>query len=193
MTQKDVKTKILNVGAELVHRQGFNNTGIQEILKVADIPKGSFYFYFQNKEDFGLQLVEHFDCHFQEITGKVLSEMDISPLRRIRNLFGFFHEYFEAQGFVQGCPIGNLAQEMGDLSQAFGEKLSKSIDNMAKPLATVIKEAQEGGSLKLKTDPYDLAFFIISSWHGALVRMKVSKSREPLDLFETMIFDQLMS
>jgi TetR/AcrR family transcriptional repressor of nem operon len=56
--KQDAKERVLETGAAIVHRKGFHNTGIQEILKAAEIPKGSFYFYFDSKEDFGLQLVD---------------------------------------------------------------------------------------------------------------------------------------
>ncbi len=53
------KEKILMTGADLVQHKGFKNTSIQDILKAAAIPKGSFYYYFDSKEDFGLQLIDY--------------------------------------------------------------------------------------------------------------------------------------
>ena len=47
---KDTKNKLLQIGAKHIHLKGFNNTGLQEILKEANVPKGSFYFYFKSKE-----------------------------------------------------------------------------------------------------------------------------------------------
>jgi TetR/AcrR family transcriptional repressor of nem operon len=44
--KQDAKERVLETGAAIVHRKGFHNTGIQEVLKAAEIPKGSFYFYF---------------------------------------------------------------------------------------------------------------------------------------------------
>ena len=41
---------IIMKGAQLVHANGFNNTGLNEILSSANIPKGSFYFYFKNRK-----------------------------------------------------------------------------------------------------------------------------------------------
>ena len=48
MVRKDAKAALLREGVGLIHRKGYNNTGIQEILQAADVPKGSFYHYFKN-------------------------------------------------------------------------------------------------------------------------------------------------
>jgi AcrR family transcriptional regulator len=56
----DAKTRILKAGARIVLEKGFCDTGLAEVLEAAKVPKGSFYFHFKNKEDFGLQLIDSF-------------------------------------------------------------------------------------------------------------------------------------
>ena len=56
----DAKTRILKAGARIVLEKGFCDTGLAEVLEAAQVPKGSFYFHFKNKEDFGLQLIDSF-------------------------------------------------------------------------------------------------------------------------------------
>ncbi len=67
------RDKILEHAALIIHKKGFNNTGIQEILESAGVPKGSFYFYFRSKEDLGLALIDHyaggFGSRWQTILG----------------------------------------------------------------------------------------------------------------------------
>ena len=58
--RQNTRQKILEVGAEIIHLKGYNHTGLQEILQAAGVPKGSFYNYFKNKEDFGLQVIDFF-------------------------------------------------------------------------------------------------------------------------------------
>ncbi len=190
--KQDVRGHILTTGADLVHKQGFNNTGIQEILKAAGVPKGSFYFYFENKEDFGLNLIDHFLEQFAGMAGQTLQNESVSPLQRVRDFFSTTHGYFEEHGFTRGCPVGNLAQEMGDLSEAFRSKLSGSIDVMATALGQVLQEAVTAGEVRSDLQPQETAYFIVASWHGALLRMKVTKSREPLDVFERVVFTTIL-
>jgi TetR/AcrR family transcriptional repressor of nem operon len=82
---------------------------------------------------------------------------------------------------------------MGDLSQPLREKLSLAIDAMARRVALVLAEAQASGELAPGADPQALGYFIISSWQGALIRMKVCKCAEPLETFEQVVFGRLLA
>jgi len=187
------RQRILEAGAQLIHRQGFNHTGIQEILTAAGVPKGSFYFYFKSKEDFGLALIDHFGVFWRNKAEELLGDASLPPLARLEGFFAWFHEYFRQNGFAGGCPVGNLAQEMGDVSPAFGQSLARAIDFMAGRVALTLEQARQAGQLDLASDVEGLAYFIIASWQGALIRMKTCKDSEPLDIFQRVVFGQLLA
>ncbi|BBD08699.1 TetR/AcrR family transcriptional regulator [Desulfovibrio ferrophilus] len=192
-TQKQgTRERIIEAGARIIHKNGFNNTGLKEILDAADIPKGSFYFYFKNKEDFGLQVVDHYVAHFGQMAMEILAGTDGSPLMRFRVLHEKFRDFYQAQECSLGCPVGNLAQEMGDLSPAFRKRLSNAIDGMASMYCSVLAEAQQAGALDPALDVREVSYFLVSGWHGALVRMKVTKDIEPLNLFMRMAFERVL-
>jgi TetR/AcrR family transcriptional repressor of nem operon len=178
----DTKQKIIDAGARIIHRKGFNHTGIQEVLAAAGVPKGSFYFYFKNKEDFGLQVVDHYSQMFAQMAQPILSDPSRPPLARIERLLDHFIGLFRDLDFTCGCPVGNLAQEMGDLSDAFGKKLDESIEAMADAYERVLAEARGAGAIPDDLDLRETAYFIISGWHGALIRMKIVKSTVPLEI-----------
>ena len=46
--KRDTRARLLEVGSEIAHHKGYNSTGIQEVLKAAGVPRGSFHFYFKN-------------------------------------------------------------------------------------------------------------------------------------------------
>lgn len=46
----DTRDRILDAGAELILGRGFSAVGLAEILGRAQVPKGSFYYYFDSKE-----------------------------------------------------------------------------------------------------------------------------------------------
>ncbi|MGH8672403.1 MAG: TetR/AcrR family transcriptional regulator, partial [Burkholderiales bacterium] len=54
MSRTQTREELVKVGAHIIAQHGFNTTGIEEVLKRAKVPKGSFYYYFASKEDFGL-------------------------------------------------------------------------------------------------------------------------------------------
>jgi TetR/AcrR family transcriptional repressor of nem operon len=187
------RDKILEVGTKIIHHKGYNHTGIQEILKAAGVAKGSFYNFFKSKEEFGLQVIDYFSSYFSHIAKEILEDRSVPPLERIKLILQWFMEYFKSTNFTRGCPIGNLSQEMGDLSPAFREKLSSAIEQMVAGYANVLAEAQAAGEISEKLDVRETANFIVSSWHGALVHMKVVQSVEPLKNHSKFIFDIILN
>ena len=184
--------RILEAGAELVHSQGFNHTGISEVLRAAGVPKGSFYFYFKSKDDFGLALIDHFRELFGRMTMQFLDDQSLPHLMRLRKVFAWFLDYFAQHDFERGCPVGNLAQEMSDLNPAFRKSLSDAIQGMIQATARCLRNAQEAGELSPRHDPDALARFLISAWEGSLILMKVEKGPGPMELFDRMVFDNLL-
>ncbi len=188
----DTKEKIILTGARIIHHKGFHHTGIQEILKEAGVPKGSFYFYFKNKDDFGLQVLDFFSSYFDSLATTILTDTTIPPLTRLATFFDTFNDFFKAKDYTLGCPIGNLAQEMGDLHRAFREKLDSAIDRMADHYIALLSEAQEQGAIAQDLNLRETAYFIVSSWQGALLRMKVTKSMEPLEIWRRFILERIL-
>jgi TetR/AcrR family transcriptional repressor of nem operon len=190
--QPNTRDRIIETGAEIIHRKGFNHTGIQEILNAASVPKGSFYNYFKSKDDFGLQIIDYFSAHFKRIAKETLEDTTVSPLNRIYGFLTAFMEYFESQNYAGGCPIGNLAQEMGDLSPAFRKKLSEAIDMMVDAYSRVLARAQRDGKILKSLDIRDTASFIVAGWHGAIIQMKLTQSLAPLKNHRKFIFDHIL-
>jgi TetR/AcrR family transcriptional repressor of nem operon len=190
--QSNTRDLIIETGAEIIHHKGFNHTGIQEILNAAHVPKGSFYNYFKSKEDFGLQIIDYFTARFKRIASETLEDTRLSPLNRIYRFLTAFMEYFESQNYAGGCPIGNLAQEMGDLSPAFRQKLWEAIDMMIDAYSRVLAAAQKDGKVMKSLDIRKTASFIVAGWHGAIIQMKLTRSLAPLKNHRKFIFDHIL-
>jgi len=188
----DIKRKILETGAEIIHLKGFNHTGIQEILNAAGVPKGSFYHYFKNKEDFGLQVIDYFNEYFSLSCRDILEDAALSPLDKIRQILQRFIEFFRSKDCAYGCPIGNLSQEMGDLSPPFQAKLREAMDFMVDMYAGIIREGQDSREISSRLDAAKAAEFLVSSWEGALLRMKIEISLEPLENHKRFIFEYIL-
>lgn len=183
---------ILACGGHIVHHKGFTATGLQEILQAAEVPKGSFYFYFKSKEEFGLALVDHYQAWFAEQVRPILKDETLPPLERLACFFLWFRQYFEQEGFIKGCPIGNLIQELGDVNPIFRDKLNASFDGLIRFMTRLLEEAKNRGELPARLQPEATARYILSAWQGALIRMKAAAGPEPLDTFQHMTFAVLL-
>jgi TetR/AcrR family transcriptional repressor of nem operon len=192
MMKEDTRTRLIATGAKLVHEKGFNHTGVQEILQVSGVPKGSFYFYFRSKEEFGIAVVDFFSQFIAARMDEHLQDVSIPHVLRLKGFFDAMMEYFRHESCSRGCPIGNLAQELADLNDTFREKLKQALDAMEARLVACLQAALEANELANDIDPDEAAAFMLNSWEGALTRMKTEKSLKPLVVFDKMIFEFLL-
>jgi TetR/AcrR family transcriptional repressor of nem operon len=190
---KTTKEKILEAGAQIVRRKGFNNTGLVEILKETGVPKGSFYFYFPSKEQFGLELIDVYTSFMENEMVKIMSDKSESGLKRLKNFLNFTKNMFSQEDYIGGCPLGNLALEMGDVNDNFRKKISEGFKRMESIIYNCLQDAQKSGEISEKVDVKKVSQFILNSWEGALVRMKVEKSIESLNLLEYYIFNNIIN
>ena len=181
--KSNTREEIIRRGAELIHAQGYRATGLQQILQAANIPKGSFYFYFRSKEEFGMAVIDHFTATIGQTFLSFLGDRSLAPLARLERLFAFYETAFEQMGGARGCPIGNLSLELADANDRLREHLKTVIETLISHIEGNLEEAREAGSLPAGLDPADAARFIFHGFEGAALHMKVKKDIEPFQCF----------
>jgi TetR/AcrR family transcriptional repressor of nem operon len=186
------RDKILEHAALIIRKKGFNNTGIQEILESAGVPKGSFYFYFRSKDDLGLALIDYYAGGFGSRWRTIMMDSETRHLKRLERFFEESRIRLEQDEWKTGCPIGNLTQEMGILNEAFQAKLKKVFSGMKNVIKTCLVQAQLERDISSALDPDTTADFILNSWEGALLRMKAEGHTGPLVLFQKIVFDRVL-
>jgi TetR/AcrR family transcriptional regulator, transcriptional repressor for nem operon len=185
------RDEIIRAGAALIHARGYNATGLQEILDKASVPKGSFYFYFRSKEDFGIEIIDYFASIVGSIYTHHLGDEATPPLLRLEKLFRSFESYYRKQGCTGGCPIGNLSLEMSDASEKLRARLASVIEGIIGSIEACLLDGVRDGSLRPDLDTAGTAAFIFHGFEGALLHMKVTKSVEPLRSFRKQIFEHI--
>jgi TetR/AcrR family transcriptional repressor of nem operon len=192
MAKQDTKALLIAEGARIIHEKGFNHTGVQEVLQAAGVPKGSFYFYFRTKEEFGLAVIDYFLDFLEAKMDGHLADASLPHIQRLRNFFKDMKELFGRGGCSRGCPVGNLAQELADLSDPFRVKCKDALGALQSRIVACLEAAVEADEMEPPLDPEQTAYFILNSWEGALTRMKTEKSLQPLEVFDRMIFEVVL-
>lgn len=192
VAKEGTKKALLEAGARLFAEKGYHNTGIQEVLAATGVPKGSFYHHFASKDDFGLQVIEQHAQAYEQRLERHLGAGTVPPLQRLRGLLAEARREFEGCGCRAGCLIGNLGQELADQNELFRARIDDVLSKWVDRYAECFREAQEEGELRRDLDPRELAEFTVSGLEGALLRAKVTKSSEPLRIFEKILLDEVM-
>lgn len=192
MKRTDKRSELIRVGREIIVQRGFNAASLNDILTTASVPKGSFYYYFSSKDDFGLAIIDDFAAQYQDRLKHLLDDVQYSPLTRLRNYFELKIAEMEAGDCTDGCLIGNLASELSAQNELFRDRLNQVFAQWEEYFACCLRAACQAGEISQDSNLSDLARFILSSWEGAILQAKVTKSVLPMQTFVEILFHQVL-
>jgi len=183
----DIPRRLTEAGLLLFTRCGYHATGIQQITDEAGVPKGSFYNHFDSKEAFAAAIITHYTQWVDEAWERCLSDAPTDAHDAVRHVFTRFIAHHEQQG-CQGCLVGNFAAEVAETSALCCGVLNTALSGWRARLAELLRRAQAEGSVRSDVDADALATFFWDAWEGALLRMKIEHTSQPLkDTVELML------
>ncbi|MEJ2538960.1 MAG: TetR family transcriptional regulator C-terminal domain-containing protein [Gemmatimonadota bacterium] len=173
------KQRLLDAGQAMLLKHGYHDLGIQTLLTATGIPKGSFYHHFQDKEDFGLQVVAQYMRQVHDGLDASLGDLDRPPVERIRAFFESTGESYRQEGYM-GCLLGGLGQELSGVSEVFRLKIEECFLAIQQRLAGCLEEARQQGDIPPESNPERMAGLLVDCWEGAALRSRLRGDAEPL-------------
>jgi TetR/AcrR family transcriptional repressor of nem operon len=193
MGRPSFRDKIIISGTRTVHERGFATAGLREITAAAGVAQGSFTNHFASKEDFGVGILDHYFDLIRGVIAQTLSNERRRPIERLHAYFDAIIELFAADGWRYGCLAGNMGLEAAEHSETIRQRLCEIFAEWVLPFAQVIRQAQMAGEVRTDLDSEDAGAVLLEAWHGAMLRMKIERSRAPLDRFMRLIFPALLA
>lgn len=183
-----VRDKIVQAATACLRESGYNACSVQDITDRAQVPKGSFYNYFKSKELLALEVLRGYTDGSRRAA---LRDRGVAPLARLRSHFEYLAARHASVGYAKGCMIGVLAAEASDDTPLLRDAVAASLADWTSAMTAAISDGQADGSIASGIDAAMLARFLLNGWEGAVMRMKVVATREPLDDFFTVVFPLL--
>lgn len=180
---EDTRNTLVWTGVAILTEKGFSAVGLDEILRAARVPKGSFYHYFDSKDEFGAVLIDAYADYFSRILDQHFLDEAHSPLQRLDNFMEYAKAGMARFEFRRGCLVGNLGQEMGVLPERFRDQIRRVFLDWQARAARCFLAAQEAGEIRREHDCRHLAEFFFTSWEGAVLRAKLERNSAPLETF----------
>ncbi|WP_431954629.1 TetR family transcriptional regulator C-terminal domain-containing protein [Nocardia lijiangensis] len=174
----DTRQLLVEEGAAGFLANGYHGTGIKQVLDAVGVPKGSFYNYFDSKESFGRAVIDYHSRCIQRNLAAALGPAP-DPVTGLRTFFANQMDEFVETDYTGGCLIANLGGEL-EGSETLRESLSGAFRAWRDGVAKALLEAQERGQVRGDIPADELADLLIESWEGAVIRMKIDRSLEPL-------------
>ena len=187
MSKYSLREDILNAGLKVMIQAGYQGATVRDICAAAGAPHGSFTNHFRSKEAFAEEVLVRFFAGNQKIVCEALGDKTLTPRRRLRRFLDIISGGLKDDEYNRGCLIGDFSLEANS-SELLRQRLDRIFQEWRAPFAACIAEAQSASEIDATFDPVDLAEFLLASWEGAILRMKVERGPAALDRFRSIIF-----
>lgn len=185
----ETRDRLVETATKLFSKQGYGQTGVNEIMNEAQATSGSFYHFFPAKEDLLLAVLDRIGENLDaEMFGP--AERDArDPLAKIFLAFARRRRDLEASGFALGSPLGNLAAELSESHPQVREKIATIYGSLSKKVESLLIEA--GDRIPADVDRAEVAHLIVASLEGAVIAARAQHSIEPFAATVNRVKDYL--
>jgi TetR/AcrR family transcriptional repressor of nem operon len=186
--QPSLRENILDAGLKVMFRSGYFGSSVRDICAAAKAPHGSFTNHFRSKERFAKEVLDRYFANLQARVRNALEDKTITPKQRLKRYLEMTCDVLEKDGWSRGCLIGDFSIETSSVSKLMRQRLEAIFEAWRAPFAECIAEAQALSEIDATFDATDLADFLLASWEGAILRMKVERGPAALERFQKIIF-----
>ena len=158
--RSDKRERLISAAKELFYKQGFNNTTIADIAKLADVPLGNVYYYFKTKDEICAAVIKERSVDINNL----ITELNAINSAEER-LFAIINHY---QGNAeQIAKYGNI---FSSLVQELSRQSSPLVSNASEILIALTSWlTSQFTSLSSENNAQDLALRFLSNLEGMQV------------------------
>ena len=175
---EQTRHKILEVSADEIHKKGFTATSLSCILARCEISKGALYHHFANKMELGYAVFEEvYAPAFMALWQPTVEAED--PIEGLCEFFSEMSNTMSCDELVCGCPLNNLCQEMSGVDEGFRIRILAMQQQLNLLISTNLARVSQ--QLQPDLDFSQVAYFIVSTFHGSSSLSKSSLNKELFD------------
>lgn len=138
--KENKKAHLVETAAQLFYEQGYQATGVKQIIETAGIAKGTFYSHFKSKEDLGIAWLQSRHIFWTQWLESHVSETGMTPVDKIAALFSFLKEWMRKSDF-RGCAFLNTMAETPDMSCTMRKEVRNHKRNLLEYISRLVREA----------------------------------------------------
>jgi TetR/AcrR family transcriptional repressor of nem operon len=185
------REEILKAGLKVMFQTGYQGSSVRDICAAAGVPQGSFTNHFRSKEEFAKEVLDRYFANLKGCVREALEDRSRGPRERLRRYLDIISGLLAGEQWNRGCLIGDFSLETSSQSSLLRERIEEIFHEWRTPFAACIAEAQSLGEIESTFDATDLAEFLLASWEGAILRMKVERGPGALERFKRIVFQTI--
>ena len=183
--KETAKDKILKAAADLFYRQGYNATGVQQIIDQAGVSKGAFYSHFKTKDELGLQYLK--DRSIEEMNQlRAMLLVIESPLERYLQFTPLMKEWARATNY-RGCAFTNMAAEVPDGSSPIRAEAKHHYEEFRTIIKDMIQELIDSARKYRQLDHQFVSDQFLMIQIGALTNAEIFQDVWPFEHAEKAV------
>src|SRR5712692_9728465 len=176
----ETRLRIIQVAADLFHKQGVRATSPDEIIEASGTGKGQFYYYFKSKEGLVHEVLQSHLGAIKSGSGPVNYEIN-----SWQDLEQWFQAHIELQkrfDMTRGCPFGTVGNELTENDGLIRQDLNLLFEIMKNKLAIFFVKEKAKGRLSKDANEEHLAAFCIATIQGAMLMGKIERNSQPVQI-----------
>jgi TetR/AcrR family transcriptional repressor of nem operon len=193
MSKPSHREALLKAGLKVMFQAGYEGASVRDICAAARAPQGSFTNHFRSKEAFAEEVLDRYFARVKGFVKEALDDRSLTPRQRLKRYLDIISGVLADDQWSRGCLIGDFSLETTGQSKLWRNKLEAIFQEWRIPFASCIAEAQRTGEIDTLFDSVELAEFLLASWEGAILRMKVERSPAALQRFKKIVFQTIFS
>jgi TetR/AcrR family transcriptional regulator, transcriptional repressor for nem operon len=192
MGRRSLRDQILRAGLPVLFRSGYHAASVRDICAAAGAPQGSFTNHFRSKEAFAVEVLDHYFDYLKGLVSEALNDETLTPRQRLKRYLDVITDKLERDRWMLGCLIGDFSLQVSSHSKLLRKRLDSIFREWRTLFASCIAAAQSAGEVDSRFDSAELAEFLLASWEGAILRMKVERSPAALERFKAIVFETVL-
>ena len=169
------RSQIIETTSQLLERQGYHATGLNQIVQESGAPKGSLYYYFpEGKEELTAEAIDRSAREFKNIIETELARYD-DPAESLHQFMVALAEHVEASDCQGGAPVATVALETAGRSDRLTKACRAAYDGHRSAFAARLVAA---GLTEARA--VQLATLIVAAIEGGIILSRTQRTADPL-------------
>lgn len=176
----------MDAALELIWAQSYGAVTIDDICKRAEVKKGSFYYFFDSKEQLAVAALERMWNESWKPRMDEIFSASLQPLDRLKAYLAGIHRWqSETQqkfGRMIGCPVASVGSEVGTTECTICDKTREVVARKRRYVESTIREAIAEGALE-PGDPVKRTTVLLSFIDGMTLQARMAND---LDILKSL-------
>jgi TetR/AcrR family transcriptional repressor of nem operon len=174
----NARTRLIDAGTELVRRNGYVATTVDEVCTHAGVTKGAFFHHFPSKEALTEACLREWDQRIAAMEEAAPFHADADPVARLLASMDFYIRLFRDPRLLKSCLAGTTVQEVAETHPNLRNAANACFESAERRFKALLDEAVRHGrrsSRRKRLDTASLARLWVAALQGSIILSKASR------------------